>query len=309
MNIKAKQITEIATSRFDITTVLGFFYQMKDKIAREATLTAAMGAVWTSYTTALQAFDDAYAQVKKWMQTADLEDLDKQRDDALSAFLQALKAMTQSPNALKAAGAKTLMFIREKYKLDSGDEYMKETTAISQMIQEMESDAMAQAALQTTGLDDWLHDLKIKNDAFLVKMNERTEAQAGLQKGIVREKRLACEAAYRDLLKLINAMAICEVPAGYNFVTIIDLLNAEVEHYRQILARKGYSTGGGSQGGGSSDEGSGGSDEGGGGSDEGGGGSDEGGGGSDDGGDTPTPTPTPDPSGGGDGGEGGNPED
>ena len=169
---------------------------------------------------------------------------------------------------------------------------------------------MAQAALQTTGLDDWLHDLKIKNEAFLVKMNERTEAQAGLQKGIVREKRLACEAAYRDLLKLINAMAICEVPAGYNFVTIIDLLNAEVEHYRQILARKGYSTGGDSQGGGSSDEGGGSDDEGGGDTptptptpDP------SGGGGSDDGGDTPTPTPTPDPSGGGDGGEGGNPED
>ena len=285
MNINAKQLTSIDTTRMDITTALGFFGQIKNKIAAETTLTAAMGSVWTTFTVALQAFDEAYAQAKKWSQTADLEELDKQRDQALSAFLNALKAMTASPNANKAAAAKTLTFIRDKYSLNASDEYMKETTAIQQMVQNMEASAEAQTALGTTGLDDWLTDLKQKNNAFLAKMNERTEAQAGLQKGIVREKRLLCEAAYKNVVKLANAMAICELPAGYAFGTIIDLVNAEIDHYRQILARKGISTGTNSGG-----DGSGGSD-----------------GGSGGGGDTPTPTPdpTPTPTPGGGGGSGG----
>ena len=285
MNINAKQLTSIDTTRMDITTALGFFGQIKNKIAAETTLTAAMGSVWTTFTAALQAFDDAYAQAKKWSQTADLEELDKQRDQALSAFLNALKAMTASPNANKAAAAKTLTFIRDKYSLNASDEYMKETTAIQQMVQNMEASAEAQTALGTTGLDDWLTDLKQKNNAVLAKMNERTEAQAGLQKGIVREKRLLCEAAYKNVVKLANAMAICELPAGYAFGTIIDLVNAEIDHYRQILARKGISTGTNSGG-----DGSGGSD-----------------GGSGGGGDTPTPTPdpTPTPTPGGGGGSGG----
>ena len=285
MNINAKQLTSIDTTRMDITTALGFFGQIKNKIAAETTLTAAMGSVWTTFTAALQAFDDAYAQAKKWSQTADLEELDKQRDQALSAFLNALKAMTASPNANKAAAAKTLTFIRDKYSLNASDEYMKETTAILQMVQNMEASAEAQTALGTTGLDDWLTDLKQKNNAFLAKMNDRTEAQAGLQKGIVREKRLLCEAAYKNVVKLANAMAICELPAGYAFGTIIDLVNAEIDHYRQILARKGISTGTNSGG-----DGSGGSD-----------------GGSGGGGDTPTPTPdpTPTPTPGGGGGSGG----
>ncbi len=285
MNINAKQLTSIDTTRMDITTALGFFGQIKNKIAAETTLTAAMGSVWTTFTAALQAFDDAYAQAKKWSQTADLEELDKQRDQALSAFLNALKAMTASPNANKAAAAKTLTFIRDKYSLNASDEYMKETTAILQMVQDMEASAEAQTALGTTGLDDWLTDLKQKNNAFLAKMNDRTEAQAGLQKGIVREKRLLCEAAYKNVVKLANAMAICELPAGYAFGTIIDLVNAEIDHYRQILARKGISTGTNSGG-----DGSGGSD-----------------GGSGGGGDTPTPTPdpTPTPTPGGGGGSGG----
>ena len=262
MNIKAKQVQSIdSQNKMDITTALGFFGQMKDKIAADATLTTAMGTVWTAYTTAYTAYDDAYAQTRKWAQTADLEELDNQRDAAQSAFLNALKAMTQSPNAAKQQAAKTLMFIRNKYTLRPSDEYMKETTAISQMVQEMEASAEAQAALQVTGLDDWFQDLKVKNANFLVKMNKRTEAQAGLQKGIMREKRLASEAAYRDVVKVINAMAICELPAGYSLNAIIDLLNAEIEHYRQILARKGGGSSSGGGGGNNNEENGGGSDD------------------------------------------------
>ena len=303
MNINAKQLTSLDITRFDITTALGFFMQIKEKFTPDATLTTAMGPVWTAFIAARQAFDDAYAQAKKWSQTAELEDLDKQRDQALSAFLNALKAMLASPNAAKQQAAKLLTFIREKYVLNAADEYMKETTAIQQMVQEMEASADAQAALTTTGLDDWLTDLKTKNEAFLAKMNERTEAQAGQQKGIVREKRLVCEAAYRDVVKLINAMAICEVPAGYNFTTIIDLVNAEIEHYRQILARKG----GSSSGGGSNSGNGGGTTNNDGGTEQ---GETEQGGGTEQGGDTPggdtpggggTGTITPDPgTGGGD---------
>ena len=73
--------------------------------------------------------------------------------------------------AQKQQGAKYLMFIREKYTLSTGDEYMKETTAIAQMIQEMEGDLQASQALSATSLDDWFQDLKAKNEAFLQKMN------------------------------------------------------------------------------------------------------------------------------------------
>ena len=279
MNINAKQMTEIATSRMDITTVLGYFGQIKGIVTGNSALVGALGTVWTTFTAAYDAFDEAYAQTRKWAQTEEIEGLDTTRDQALSGFNAALKSMQSSPNAQKQAGAKLLMNIREKYTLNASDEYMKETTAIAQMIQEMEENLQAEQALTTTGLIDWFTDLKAKNEAFLAKMNERTEAQAGQQKGIVREKRLLAEAAYKNVVKLLNAAAIMEQPADLDYNPVIDRLNAEVEHYRQILARKGTSTGTNSGGdGGSSD-----------------GGDDGGSDGGSDGGDTPTPTPTPDP--------------
>ena len=285
MNINAKQLTIFDIHRMDITTALGFFGQMQTKFESNGTLTAAMGNVWTDYTSARQAYDFAYAQARKWEQTEDIDNLDKLRDNAQSAFLNALKAMLASPNAAKAQAAKLLTFIRDKYSLDNSDEYMKQTTMTTQFM----------AALTTTGLDDWFTDLKQKNADFLAKMNERTEAQAGLEKGIVREKRLLCEAAYRNVVKLANAMSICEVPAGFDFTTAFNLLNAEIEHFRQILARKGISTGSNS-GGDGTDTGTGtGSNENDNENENPGGGGSTGGGGT-----TPTPTPTPDPSGGGD---------
>ena len=248
MNINAKQLTIFDIHRMDITTALGFFGQMQTKFESNDTLTAAMGNVWTDYPSARQAYDFAYAQARKWEQTEDIDNLDKLRDNAQSAFLNALKAMLASPNAAKAQAAKKLAFIRDKYSFNNTDEYMKQTTMVAQFIQEVESNADAMAALTTTGLDDWVTGLKQKKEDFLAKMNERTEAQAGLEKGIVREKRLLCEAAYRNVVKLVNAMSICEVPAGFDFTTAFNLLNAEIEHFRQILARKGISTGSNSGG-------------------------------------------------------------
>ena len=279
MNIKAKQLLSIDLTRMDITTVLGFLFQIREQIRTNEALRTALSTVWTAFIQAYAAFDEAYAQQRKWAQTEDIETLDTARDQALSAFNAALKSMQSSPNAQKQAGAKLLMNIREKYTLNASDEYMKETTAIAQMIQEMEENMQAEQALTTTGLDDWFQDLKAKNEAFLAKMNERTEAQAGQQKGIVREKRLLAEAAYKNVVKLLNAAAIMEQPADLDYNPVIDRLNAEVEHYRQILARKGTSTGTNSGGdGGSSD-----------------GGDDGGSDGGSDGGGTPTPTPTPEP--------------
>ena len=71
----------------------------------------------------------------------------------------------------------------------------------------------------------------------------------------------ACESAYRDVVKLVNALAIVEVPAGFDYTAVIDLLNAEIDHYKDILARKGKKSGSGGNGGGTDDQGGGGDDD------------------------------------------------
>ena len=255
MNINAKQMTSIDVhNKMDITTALGFFFQIREKIRTNEALRTALSTVWTAFSMAYAGFDQAYAQQRKWAQTEDLKNLDDQRDDALRAYLNMLKAMLASPNVEKAAKAKLLQNIRDKYALNPGDEYMKETTAIAQFVQEMDTNYQAELARQATGLEEFYQALKSANTAFLAKMNERTEEQSYQQKGIVRETRLATEAAYRDLVKLINAMAIMEMPEGFYWDDVINSLNAEIDHYKNILARKGSNSGGGEDEGGDEPE-------------------------------------------------------
>ena len=103
MNLNAKQINHLDVTRMDITTVLGFFLQVKDVISANTALATALDTVWTTYTAALDDYDGVYAQSRKWLQTDELKALDKDRDTALRALLNAIKAMTQAPNAEKAA--------------------------------------------------------------------------------------------------------------------------------------------------------------------------------------------------------------
>ena len=55
MNINAKQMTEIATSRMDITTVLGYFGQIRGIVTQNQQLVSALSTVWTAFTQAYEA--------------------------------------------------------------------------------------------------------------------------------------------------------------------------------------------------------------------------------------------------------------
>ena len=115
MNIFAKQVNTIDVhNKMDNTSVLGFFGQIKSVILSFSALVTALGNLWTAFVNAVAAYDNAYAQTRKWMQTDELEVLDKTRDKAVRAFMNALKAMVASPNAEKAAAAKRVQFTREK---------------------------------------------------------------------------------------------------------------------------------------------------------------------------------------------------
>ncbi len=91
---------------------------------------AVLSTVFADYVAALVAFDNAFAQKRKWAETEDLKELDTARDHALSAFLNMLKAMTASPNAQKAAAARLVMTVREKYTLDPDPEPEPEPTPV-----------------------------------------------------------------------------------------------------------------------------------------------------------------------------------
>lgn len=264
INLNAKQISDLQISRLDNATLLSAVDIMSQHVQHSEPARTKLGIIADTFVSAASGYDEAYNPSQKDLLTDVLKEMDNVRDKAQTAWHENILAAQRSPNEQKAAVARQLVQYYKDYKLDTADEYMKQTTNIRQMIQAVDASAAITAALPTMGLDDYLTDLRQKNEAFAAKMAERTAGTVGREKGVVAAARTEVEKRLRDLIRATNVVSIYEGDGGLD--QFIDTMNAEVEHFKDILARKGVSSGGSG-----------------------------GGGGSDDGGDTPTPTPTPDP--------------
>ena len=275
----ALQWTSIALHAMDNATLLSFMHNVDEKGLAEnaAPMRTNLGEFWTPFHEAYLTYDRVFNPTRKSLETEDLKELDEARDNALGAYHEVVLGLQRNPNDSKRQAARLLNLNYDTYKPGRSQEYMKETELIEQMTTDLRASQQLAAAIQLLGLDDYLTDLEQKNQAFADMMKGRTASTEGQQKGTVADARADLEKKYQLLRQMLNVASIYEGDTNYR--PFLLAVNAEVEHYRQILARKG--AGGGSSSGG------------------------------DDGGDTPTPTPTPDPtpdpSGGGDDGGGDTP--
>ena len=240
LNLNAKQISDLQISRLDNATLLSCVTNMSLHVQHNEPARTKLGTFASDFVGASEACDVAYNPSQKDLLSDVLADLDKVRDKSMTAWHGAILAAQNSPNEQKVMTARQLVQLYKDYKLDAADEYMKQTTNISQMIQAIEGNAGIMAALPGMGLDEYLADLKAKNEAFAAKMAERTAGTVGREKGVVSAARTAVEQTLRNLIRATNIVSAYEGDGGLDL--FIDTMNAEMEHFRDILARKGGSS-------------------------------------------------------------------
>ena len=244
MNPNALQFNSIDVTRMDQMTLLSFLHMIDNHGQADATMQAKMGQFWTDFHAAFNAYDLVINPERTSIFTAELKKKDEDRDNALGAYHEAILGLQRHPVEAKRMAAKKLLINYDSFNPDRGLEYMKETESIHQMVKEIEDKPELTAAVTLLGLGDYKDDLKLKNDDFAVTMAARTGTTEGQTKGAVAAARAAAEAKYQLFRQMLNVASIYEGDADYR--PFILKANAEVEHYRTILARKGISTGGGS---------------------------------------------------------------
>ena len=253
LDINAKQIPGIEIGRMDNATLLSYMNAVARHCAADQTMQAKLGDIYTAFATAATNYDLAYNPSQKNLLSDVLQKMDDDRDKSLTAWHTAILAAQKSPNATKQQVALQLVQLYKDYHLETDDEYMKETTNIQQMLQAVEGDQAIVAALPGMGLDDYLQDLKTKNEDFAQKMVERTAGTVGKTSGVVSAARSAVEQKYRTLMRMVNVVSSYE--GGGVLDQFILVMTAEIEHYKQILARKGVTSGSSSGSGGGCDAG------------------------------------------------------
>lgn len=243
----ALQFDSLKISHLDNATLLSYMHRVDDHGLANDTMRTKMGQWWTDFHAAYLYFDEVINPSRKSLETEDLANLDKVRDDALGAYHVALLGLQRNPNDSKRQAARLLLLNFDTFKPSAGQEYMKETELIEQMTKEIDDTQELTAAVALLGLGDYLDDLEQKNAAFVSLMASRTASTEGQVKGAVTAARTDLEAKYQLFRRLINVASTYEGDTDYR--PFLLSANAEVEHFRQILARKGVgSSSGGSNG-------------------------------------------------------------
>jgi len=275
----AMQLNALPLRQMDNATELSYMHQVYIHGMADTTMQAKMGQWWTDFAASYLHYDQVVNPARRSLLTEDLKGGDDERDNALGAYHEALLGLQRNPNAEKRQAARLLLLNFDSFAPDRSQEYMKETELIDQLLKEQDGSQEMTAAVALLGLGDYVTDLKAKNDAFAATMSDRTASTQGQEKGAVAAARADLEEKFQLFRRMLNVASTYEGDSDYRAFLLA--VNAEVEHFRQILARKGVSTSSGSNSNGANGQN-----------------------GNNNGGETPTPDPgtggeTPDPGTGG----------
>ena len=243
MNKDARQIESLD---FNYLSQAATYQYSTEQLARVKASSAIMAklpdeiAAWDSAT---QAFDTAFRKASTAEQTKLVESLDTERDSIYTGFNGTVTNALKSPIAAQRQAAQEVIEPIKRYAISTTSEYQEQTMRTNQLCEDLLTNFASQ--LTTLGLTAWVQALQAKNQEFQAAMTQRTNEQAGYIKNELTNLRQQIITTYRVFVKLMNVVLIYEGDTAY--ASVIDQMNAEVRHYRQIIDRKsGKTSGGGS---------------------------------------------------------------
>ena len=198
----------------------------------DANIVADLGPQLTAWENANTQFDNYLKQEQKSLLTEDIKDLDSVQDNDLVALKGVSRAMQNIPDEEKKQSARRVKLCIDNYNINTDWEYMKELNLIKQMLDDLQGKYAADVA--ALGIGIFVEKLAQSNAAVRAALIQRENEAAGVSAGQTRAWRRETEKAYRAFVEMLNARTL--VFGDTNYAAFIDLLNASIAHYRQILA-------------------------------------------------------------------------
>lgn len=200
--------------------------------AKAAELVAALNA-------AVAAEDEALKISQKSLLTDEIAKADSDRDALYAGYKKAVEGFQAMPIADMAQAAKELAQHIKDYRISTTDQLDKETGLLVNFIADLETKYATQVA--TLSLTAFITNLKEANERVRTLTLQRTEDRMSLPVGAMKAARAASDEAYRQLVKMVNALALVFGEADY--ADFIDYVNTEIVHFkREVLNQKASTT-------------------------------------------------------------------
>ena len=185
----------------------------------------------TQLNTAVEHEDQTYLLPSYKALSAQIAELDDQRDKKYAAAKQMATALTTLGSADQQQYAQELLDMMDHYKVDTKASYAEETTKMNQLIQELQSSAW-QTKLTALALKTTFDDLTSLNTQIQALIDERNDALSQIPEQAMRTARAASDEAYALCVTVINAFAIAQWEVGQSpYDTCIDRVNQDQEYY------------------------------------------------------------------------------
>ena len=210
---------------------------VNDRFAAETTLStnAAAKKAMEALAAALKEEDRCLVISRRNLITDDIRAADKTRDDIFRSLRKAINGFTDAPVADVAQAGKVLKQCVADYAINPAMQLDRETGLLHNFIADLETKHAAEVA--KLGLTLYVAPLKEANAKVEQFIVDRTTAQSVIAAGELRQARLTTDAAYRHLVKFVNALAMVSGTTDYD--ALAKFLNEHIDRYKhEVLPKK-----------------------------------------------------------------------
>ena len=214
-----------------------FMKVVSDRFATETALStnATAKKAMEALAAALKEEDRCLVISRRNLITDDIRAADKTRDDIFRSLRKAINGFTEAPVPDVAKAGKVLKQCVADYAINPAMQLDRETGLLHNFIADLETKHAAEVAkLGLTLYVALLKEANAKVEQFIV---DRTTAQSAVAAGELRQARLATDAAYRHLVKFVNALAMVSGTGDYD--ALAKFLNEHIDRYKhEVLPKK-----------------------------------------------------------------------
>jgi len=223
------KINEINLGAMNNSAHFLFITDVLARLKADETLSAKLAKFQSALEEAQKAEDDALKLSQKSLLTDAIVEADALRDQLYSGYKKSVGGYLNFPVAAMADAAKTLSQHIKDYRIDPQEQLDKETGDLVNFIDDLEKKyADEVSALSLTA---YVSQLKAANESVRTLTAQRTDERMARTVGAVKTARAASDTAYRDLVTVVNGLALFEGETAY--ADLIAYVNAEIKHYKQ----------------------------------------------------------------------------
>lgn len=183
--------------------------------------------LFPSYSELFNAESDALNYIRKNDLTDEMMESDFARDTTYRGLVAAVRSACNHFNADKQKAGERIQIVLDGFGNIADKSFEAETTSINNLVSKLNRDYADDIAL--LGLNEWLDELVNRNAAFVAISNQRYTKETAKTQYRMKEIRLQVDAAYKAIVKRINALV--EINGSSAYSDFIKELNLRIEKY------------------------------------------------------------------------------